>query len=142
MKALLIAFVVVGAIVYAVIEFGGVMDFDPAAQANEFRALAVPGADWEVLVDKAKPQEYMAIGEDSEGFGMSVGMPIRYRAESFPKSVADGHFPHGFVLRWSFSAGDVMDLEFDGDGKVVGASEPITTQDLLDGTAVEKMKDM
>lgn len=142
MKALLIAFVVVAAVVVAVVQFGGVMDFDPATQANEFRALAVPGADWTVLVEKAKPQEYMAIGADADGFGMDVGMPIKYRPEAFADNVAGGHFPDGFVLRWAFGAGDVMDLEFGGDGKLVGASEPITTQDLLDGTAVQKMQDM
>ncbi|MEO0515624.1 MAG: hypothetical protein AAF086_10100 [Planctomycetota bacterium] len=142
MKALLIAFVVVGAIVVAVVKFGGVMDFDPAAQADEFRAMAVPGADWTALVEKAKPQEYMAIGADPDGFALATGMPIKYRPDSFGENVADGHFPDGFVLRWNFAAGDVMDLEFGGDGKLKGASEPITTQDLLDGTAVQKMQDM
>ena len=140
MKALLIAFVVVGALVFAVIRFGGVMDFDPAAQANDFYAMAVPGADWTTLVEKAKPQEYMAIGVDDDGFGDSIGMPIKFRPETFAKQVDGGGFAHGFVLRWTFGAGVTKDLHFNAEGKLVDATEPLTTQDLLDGTAVQKMQ--
>ncbi|MEM1027474.1 MAG: hypothetical protein AAGJ38_05270 [Planctomycetota bacterium] len=140
MKALLIAFVVVGAIVVAVIQFGGVMDFDPAAQAAEFRSMAVPGAEWTTLVEQAKPMEYMAMRDGD--FGLETGMAIKYQPEQFAKIVADGGFPNGFVLRWNFSAGDMLDLRFGADGKMEGASEPITTQDLLDGSAVQKMQDM
>ncbi|MEM8495970.1 MAG: hypothetical protein AAF663_11350 [Planctomycetota bacterium] len=141
MKALLIAFVVVGAAVFALVQFGGVMDFDPQAQANEFKQMAVPGADWAALVEKAKPQEYMIIREDQDGF-LTRSTAIKYRAESFASRMVDPGFRNGFILRWNFSAGDMMDLEFGADGKVISASEPITTQDLLDGSAVEKMKEM
>ncbi len=142
MKALLITFVVVGALVFALVKFGGVMDFDPAKQAGEFRALATPGTDWSVLVDKAKPQEIMTYHADKELGGLELGMAMKYRPDVFEPQIAEGKYTDGFVLRWVFGAGDVYDLAFDGDGKLTGASEPITTKDLLDGSAVEKMKDM
>jgi hypothetical protein len=138
MKALLITFVVVGVAVFGIINFGGVMDFDPAAQASEFRSQAVPGATWQTLVEQAKPQAYSRV--DAEGFGMTAGRPIDYDQKRFAERFADGDFPAGFVLHWAFGASDLIDLHFDAQGKLRDATEPISTQDLLDGTAVQKLQ--
>ncbi len=141
MKALLITLIVVGAAVFAIVKLGGVMDFDPADQLAEFKAKAQPGADWTELVESNKPSNYRNYYTDSEGL-LSISNELKYREDTFKRNVDEGKFSDGFMLQWVFGAGEVYDVYFDGDGKVESIGEPITTQDLLDGTAVEKMKDM
>ena len=130
MKALLITIVLVSAAVAAVLHFGGVTSWDPEAAAEELRALAVPGVDWETLADHTQPQHYRAYQEDPE-YGLTTGVSIKFDRERFAGSVARGKMDKGFILEYLMAEGEVYTLNFDDDGKMVDRD----ALDLLDGSA-------
>ena len=127
MKGLLITIVLVSLSVAAVLHFGGVTGWDPEAAAEELRALAVPGTDWETLADHSKPQYYRAYQEDAE-FGLTTGVSIKFDRERFAESVRIGKMDQGFIFDYLMAGGEVYSLNFDGEGKLVDKDDV----DLLD----------
>ena len=139
MKALLITIVIVGVSVWAILNFGGMFNFDPADQIAEFNQATATGATWQsVVADYKAPKLYKRkyINKDGDA---GVTPEIKFDQASFESQLADGKMEEGFLFIYRFTAEDQYDVHFDGDGVLTHRTEPITMGDLIDGTATQKM---
>jgi hypothetical protein len=131
MKALLATIVIMSLAVYAVYHFG-LRGFDPAAQAEAFRAKVVPGTPWQDVVAVAPPFEWCRLYTDNDGVGgKSIG--VKYKQNDFAAMIQKDGPGEGFVLCYNFSADHVYDVYFDDKGKVEEIVEPATFSKLVTG---------
>ena len=128
MKVIIVLFVIVVAIVAAVVHFGGLTGWDPAAELNEFKSTVKPGMSWEQVADFKKPKKYQAYS--AEGFG-GLAPAQDFNPDNIRRAVEGSKFEDGFLFPYSFGADAKYEVHFDADGVVTQVVKAATAADLL-----------
>lgn len=132
MKVLAVLFVVVIALVAAVVKFGGVTGFDPAAEAATFVQEVAVGMTWQQVADVKMPKKYAAIRDDPESLSVR-GPSVDFDPGKFGTMMQSGGPSAGFIFLYTFDTEHVYDVYFDPQGNVTSVEKPPTATDLFNG---------
>ena len=127
MKVILVLFVIVVAIVAAVVHFGGLTAGDPKAEMEQFKSSVKEGMSWEEVAALRKPKKYQTFGE---GFG-GLAPAQDFNPDQIRRQVEEGNFESGFFFTYSFAADAVYDVHFDEKGMHTHMEKARTASDLL-----------
>ena len=132
MKVLAVLLVVVIALVAAVVKFGGVTGFDPAADAESFVQQVQAGMTWQEVADVKTPRKYQVIRDDPEAIS-ERGPEVKFDPGRFGTMMQSGGPAGGFIFLYSFDTENVFDVYFDPQGRVISVERPRTAADLFNG---------
>ncbi len=128
----LLAVGVIGIVLLIKFGFG---DYDPAKQAEEFRAEVESAKTWEDVLALKAPKTWAIIDYDNEYSASARSSPRKFKEEDFRAMMQKGTDvpPGGFIFEYVFSAGEAIDVTFDASGAVLSVEDGVTSADLLDG---------
>ena len=128
MKALIVTFVIVGAIVAGLIYFGGFVGMDPAADAQNFTKSVAPGMTWQEVVAVKKPRKVIPLNPTN-----MTGQSNPLKWDQAEGALNNNSYTDGFIFPYVFSADHQYEVWFDGDGKVTDIQKQKTFNDLASG---------
>ena len=131
MKALLVVFVLVCAVVGAVLYFG-LGGFDPMAEAQDVRASIEPGMDWTQVVEIKRPRKMVVYEPNPESDNYMAETPPRdFDEATVREAIAEGWYGEGFKFEYNMGNNEAFAVQFDQHGVVTEITELMTFGDLL-----------
>jgi len=130
MKVAIGLFLLVVVLGLAAFKLGWLTPEDPKAMVAEIHNSVKPGMTWQEVVDIRRPRKYVKVNLQSFTGKTS---PIDFDRDQFEDAMKKNSCPDGFMFRYTFSVGEIVEVSFDGNGKVQWVEDPITYSDLLQG---------
>lgn len=131
MKAALILVLVAVIGIALAWQFGGLADFDPAAQAEEIKQNVKPGMTWKQVIDIRKPRKVHPVNPETM---TGKGVAVDYTDQWMEQVVKDQSLAAGFCYEYNFADSMIIEVWFDASG-VVTHVEEVSTRSLLGGAA-------
>jgi hypothetical protein len=130
MKVVAILFVLVAAGVFVLVKFGGLADYDPAAQVEEFKKTVKPGEKWDAVLDKfpTKKMGWMTYQNLNP-----KGPLFDFAKDGLAAQIKQGSHADGFYLSYILTADDQYDVYCDAQGVVTRVERQMTMNDLTHG---------
>ncbi len=135
----LIGFVLVVAIGYGAMHYGGLLSFDPAQQGRDAKAAIKPGMSWQkVVAATTEPGEsrfYVIQKKNIGGNEIEISKPgpfMPYDGKNLEDRLSKDSLPEGFEFLYKFTTEEQFLVKFDAAGDVEYIAKPPTMNDLLD----------
>jgi len=143
LKGMLVFFIIVVALVGAVLYFGGVVGMDPAKEAADFKTAVEQGIKqgnmtWEQVADIREPRRFVPFDYSNPNNMTGERQPIKFVRDNLRNDLANGGFGDGFKFKYMFTSEEQYEVIFDGSGKAVTLQDVFTTGDLLRGGAFKR----
>lgn len=115
---------------FMLVKFGGLADFNPAEQVEEFKAFVKPGMTWQQVLAKYPTKK---MGRISYTDVAVKTMPVKFEEAELAKQVAANALGDGFFLHYVFTAEEQYQVFCDGKGVVRRVERQMSTMDIMEG---------
>lgn len=128
MKGLIVLIVLIGIGLWAVYQFGGFAELDPATQMAQMEQGVKEGMTWEQVADLREPKKLTVFDFSAE---FNPEREMDFNRQQLANMIANNQLDGGFKFRYDFSQAAAYEVYFDETGKVTEHGKGRTVSDLF-----------